>query len=237
MNSDSFHKLPRLYVDEALSTKAEIVLSAEQAHYLKTVLRRQTNDPIRLFNGRDGEFLCVLRDLGKKSMIASAERLLKPQVNDTPDIHLFFTPIKKTRMDWLIEKAVELGATHLHPVITQNTEIRDVNDKRLRQQIIEAAEQCERLTIPSLYNSIKFDALPRDVPILACLERGERIPVQKALKPGEPVFFLVGPEGGFTVGESTKILQQPNWTAISLGSRILRCETAACMALSAVMLR
>ncbi|HEY8189518.1 MAG TPA: RsmE family RNA methyltransferase, partial [Micavibrio sp.] len=187
MNNDSFSKLPRLYIDAPLAEGTDAALSADQAHYFRTVLRRQDGDNIRLFNGRDGEFLCVLRDLGKKSGIVSAERLLKQQTQDTPDVHLFFAPIKKARMDWLIEKAVELGVTHLHPVITQNTEVREVNDKRLRQQIIEAAEQCERLTVPSLHAPIKFDALPRDVPILACLERGERIPIQKALKPGKPV--------------------------------------------------
>jgi 16S rRNA (uracil1498-N3)-methyltransferase len=238
MDDNAFFKLPRLYIDTPLAEGADVPLSAEQAHYFRTVLRRQDGDRIRLFNGRDGEFLCMLRDLGKKSGIAFVERLLRQQqIQDTPDIHLYFAPIKKSRMDWLIEKAVELGVTHLHPVITQNTEVREVNDKRLRQQIIEAAEQCERLTVPSLHASIKFDALPRDVPILACLERGERIPIQKALKSGAPVFFLIGPEGGFTLDESAKIHQQSSWTAISLGPRILRCETAVCMALSAVILR
>lgn len=237
MSDNKFFKLPRLYIDTPLTEGEDVVLSADQAHYFRTVLRRQDGDQIRLFNGRDGEFLCTLHDLGKKSGMALIGHQLKKQSENAPEIHLYFAPIKKSRMDWLIEKSVELGVTHLHPVITQNTEVRDVNSTRLRQQIVEAAEQCERLTIPDLDDPIKFDALPRDIPLLACLERGERIPLQKAITPGQPVFFLIGPEGGFTAEESDRIYQHKEWTAISLGSNILRCETAVCVALGATILQ
>ncbi|MBI2234855.1 MAG: 16S rRNA (uracil(1498)-N(3))-methyltransferase [Micavibrio aeruginosavorus] len=236
MEQNAFFKLPRLYVDSPLVADAAVPLSAEQAHYFKTVLRRQDGDSVRLFNGRDGEWRCTLKDLGKKSGFAVTEEKIRPQPEPSPGIHLYFAPIKKSRMDWLIEKAVELGATHLHPVLTQNTEVREINVKRLRQQVFEAAEQCERLDLPELCDMVKLQSLPADLPILACLERGNASPISTALKSDSVACILIGPEGGFTAAETAWIGQQKNWTPASLGPRILRSETAACMALAAVLL-
>lgn len=241
--SEDFFKLPRLFIEAPLGEGDDLTLSADQAHYFKTVLRRQDGDQIRLFNGRDGEWLCALRDLGKKEGWAVVLRQIKPQPQNPPRVHLFFAPIKKSRLDWLIEKAVELGATDLHPVMTQNTEIRDVNDKRLTQQIFEAAEQCERLDRPMLHPVIKVQAitghLPPGVTFFACLERGETQALNRLLQDvplNRDVAVLIGPEGGFTAAEASWIMDQDGWQAASLGPRILRCETAVCVALTAIML-
>lgn len=236
MDENAFFKLPRLYVDAPLAAGSAIPLSPEQAHYFKTVLRRQDGDPVRLFNGRDGEWRCALKDLGKKSGLAVAAEKIRPQPDAAPGVHLYFAPIKKSRMDWLIEKAVELGATHLHPVLTQNTEVREINTKRLRQQVFEAAEQCERLDLPELCDMVKLQTLPEGLPMLACLERAEAAPLTAALRPKAVACILIGPEGGFTAAEAAWIGEQKNWIPVSLGPRILRSETAACMALAAVLL-
>lgn len=244
MNEDDFFKLPRLFVDAALSTGNDITLSADQAHYFKTVLRRQEGDKIRLFNGRDGEWLCTLTGLGKKDGRATPDHQIKTQPPAAPGVHLYFAPIKKTRMDWLVEKAIELGATNLHPIVTQNTEVRDVNAKRLQQQMFEAAEQCERLDLPVLHDLIKLPDLPKNLPagakLFSCLERGETLSIATlldALPSDKPVALLIGPEGGFTAPEAEWIGKQKDWSTASLGPRILRCETAVCVALTAVMLR
>lgn len=237
MSKDDTFKLPRLFVDSPLGPDQMVALNAGQAHYFKTVLRRENGDPVRLFNGRNGEWLCTLQNLGKKSGVAVAAEQIKQQPAPAPGVHLYFAPVKKVRMDWLVEKAVELGATHLHPVITQNTEMREVNDKRLRQQIFEAAEQCERLDMPVLCDTEKLYNLRHDGPVLACLERGDTRPVAQRVPEHGPVSILIGPEGGFTAAEAEWIAAQKNWFTVSLGPRILRCETAVCVALTACLLR
>lgn len=238
--SDDLFKLPRLYVDAPMQKDGVVTLSADQAHYFKTVLRRQDGDRVRIFNGRDGEYLCVLQELGKKGGLAVAERQTRPQPADSSAVHLFFAPIKKSRMDWLVEKAIELGATDLHPVITQNTEVRELNEKRLTQQMHEAAEQCERLDLPRLHDAIKLNALithaPTDALLLAALERGETKPIAEVVKTKRNIAVLIGPEGGFTAQEAEWIQTESGWNAVSLGPRILRSETAVCVALTAIML-
>lgn len=244
MSDDDLFKLPRLYVDAPLSAGDDLSLSADQAHYFKTVLRRQEGAFVRLFNGRDGEWLCTLTNLGKKDGLARPERQIKAQPAPSLGVHLYFAPIKKARMDWLVEKAIELGATDLHPVVTQNTEIRDINAKRLQQQMFEAAEQCERLDLPVLHDLIKLQDLPKHLPtdakLLACLERGETLSIETLLDRlhgDKALAILIGPEGGFTAPEADWIGKQKDWSPVSLGPRILRCETAVCVALAAVMLR
>lgn len=240
MNDDDLFKLPRLYVDAPIQKAGVVPLLPDQAHYFKNVLRRQDGDNVRIFNGRDGEWLCVLQEMGKKSGMAAAERQIKVQPENVRPVHLFFAPIKKSRMDWLVEKAIELGATDLHPVVTQNTEVRDVNVKRLEQQIHEAAEQCERLDLPRLHDIIKLNTLtdhaPKGATLLAALERGETKPIDQMI--GETAMaILIGPEGGFTASEAEWIQSKSGWTPVSLGPRILRCETAVCVGLTAIMLK
>lgn len=234
MISDDYFKLPRLYVEHDLSDKTLIELDAGQAHYLHNVLRRKNGEFIRLFNGRHGEWRGTLNDLGKKSGHVVLKDQLKAQPESTQRIHLIFTPIKKNRMDWLIEKAVELGVTDFHPVLTQNTEVRKVNAERIESQIFEAAEQCERFTIPALHKLKKLEVLwgewDTKTPVLACLERFETQNLQDVERDtSADIAFLIGPEGGFTAEEKLRIAKHS--IAVSLGDTILRCETAVVKAL------
>lgn len=242
MNKDETFKLPRLYTTEALAAETLIPLEAGQAHYLHNVLRRKEGDLIRLFNGKDGEWLACLRDLAKKGGNAQLTERLSPQPTLRRRVHLLFTPIKKHRMDWMIEKIVELGVTNLHPVLTQNTEVRKINAERIEAQIFEATEQCERFIIPTLHPLEALDkklaAWPphelggerKDIKVLACLERYDAPHIHKSgIAKNEDVAFLIGPEGGFTAEEKDKIAE--TCKAVTLGTTVLRCETAAIKAL------
>lgn len=234
-------KCQRLCVDDELKQGGRVVPDAAQFHYLKNVLRLPEEAPLRVFNGRDGEWLAALSYTGKKGAALLLQELLKPQpAAGSRRVHLAFAPIKKNRMDFLVEKAVELGAHALHPVLTQNTEVRTIREDRISLQIREAAEQCERLDIPSLLPLQKmedFIKTYRDMPVLACLERADARPLSgEAARTGDgDLAILVGPEGGFTAGECDILRQMDNVIPVSLGHRILRSETAALSALSLVM--
>lgn len=238
MPEDDLFKLPRLYLDAALRNERSAPLDPAQAHYFKNVLRRQDGQQVRVFNGRDGEWLGALENLSKKGGDVRLARQLRPQPPAPRPVHLYFAPIKKSAMDWLVEKAVELGATDLHPVVTQNTEIRKIAGDRLERQILEAAEQCERLDRPALHPLLPLDAALRtDIPVLACLERRDAAPVAAAVPGAGAVGLLIGPEGGFTAEEKEKIAALPHSVAVSLGDTVLRSETAAAYALIAVRIR
>lgn len=234
MNKDEIFKLPRLYTEYPLSDKVVIPLQNGQAHYLKNVLRRQNSDHVRLFDGENGEWLGQLQELTKKSgQVAIKEQTVK-QPKERRRIHLLVAPIKKSRMDWLIEKAVELGTTDFHPIITQNTEVRKINEERMHQQIFEAAQQCERLDIPKLHKieklESKLQSWDEQVPVLACLERFNAPHIHKSgIKKKANVGFIIGPEGGFTGEEKDAISDMA--VTVSLGKVILRCETAVVKAL------
>lgn len=236
---DDVIKRPRLYVDHDLTVGSGVLLTPEHVHYLKNVLRCPPGGTLRLFNGRNGEWLATLEYTGKKTAQAVAVKNLLPQPAAARSVHLVFAPIKKARMDWLIEKAVELGATHLHPVLTQNTDVRALNDERLRQQIIEAAEQCERLDVPVLHDVLKLDQVlgqwNKTIPLIACLERFDAMPLAHVLPEDGPIAFLIGPEGGFTRDEKDRLSAAPFIRPASLGPLILRSETAVCTALSVIL--
>ncbi|HEY8191628.1 MAG TPA: 16S rRNA (uracil(1498)-N(3))-methyltransferase [Alphaproteobacteria bacterium] len=231
MDSDGFIKLPRLYVESGLSAGGIITLPQEQAHYLRNVLRIGAGGRVRLFNGRDGEWAATVETSGKKEVSLRPEKKLKDQPPPPREVRLFFTPIKKARMDWLVEKAVELGVTHLHPVLTQNTDVRAINEERVRAQIIEATEQCERMDIPVLAPLQPLFTAIQEHKILACVERTDAPPLHKVLPPSGPVAILIGPEGGFSAEEKEKLSAAPSVGIVSLGPRILRAETAALVAL------
>ena len=233
--NDKTFKLPRLYTDEALVDQGVIALSTGQAHYLNNVLRKKDGEAIRLFNGKDGEWVGVLQNLSKKSGEARLDKQIIEQPTRAKRIHLIFAPIKKNRMDWLIEKAVELGVSEIHPVLTQNTEVRKLKTERINHQILEAAEQCERLDIPTLHDiknlGTLFDGWSKDIEIQACLERYDAQPIQSAHKStNQDIAVLIGPEGGFTAEEKAHIAKFA--TPITLGEQILRSETAVIKALS-----
>jgi len=234
-NSDT-HKYPRLYLDADFVHGSNVELEAGQNHYLRNVLRKQEGDFLRVFNGRDGEWLARILKLGKKL----GEAVLDICVRDQPEagvrreVHLYFSPIKKQRMDMLVEKAVELGVSALHPVITHRTVSRKINEERIRAQIIEAAEQCERMDVAELYPALGFGEVLAGIeaPLYACIERSDdALPIAKCELSGR-VAFLIGPEGGFDEAEIMQLRACEKVVPISLGDTILRAETAAIACLS-----
>lgn len=237
--------LPRLYSAVKLFGSAEIELDDKQTHYLKNVLRKAVGDQLRVFDGQNGEWLAEIAELSKKSTALTLIQQLKTQPKPDRRIHLLFSPIKKNRMDFLIEKAVELGATDLHPVLMDHTDIGKINQDRMVAQVIEAAEQCERLSIPELHSVKKFSSILAGKwhfteTVYVCLERTEDIAplsVQAAQSSKNDAALCIGPEGGFSESEKDTILKAPDKiTPVHLGSSILRSETAAIVALSLITL-
>lgn len=230
---DEYYKHPRLHVDQSLGEGRSVVLADGQAHYLKNVLRKNPGDKIRLFNEQDGEWLGVLRESSKKSAIAACETLLRGPQTRSRHIHLFFPPLAKDRLDFLIEKAVELGTTDLHPVIIHRSDIRKINEERVRAQIIEAAEQCERHDIPLLHELAPMEIVlaqwDETAPIFAALERAD---APSLVHTSATCGLLIGPPGGFTPEEKSDLTHLPFVKPVSLGQTILRTETAALFGLS-----
>ncbi|HZG10232.1 MAG TPA: 16S rRNA (uracil(1498)-N(3))-methyltransferase [Allosphingosinicella sp.] len=231
--------LPRLFVDRELYEGAALVLDGAPANYLANVLRLQPGAQVKLFDDRTGEWLAEIAEAGKKRIALRLAGHLRPR-EDVPDLWLVFAPIKKGRIDWVVEKATELGAARLMPVITQRTIVDRLNLERLRAHAVEAAEQCERTALPGLDGPVKLAALLRDWPTERTLffadeTGGEPFAAAAAgVEPG-PAAVLIGPEGGFTADEAAAIRALPQARAISLGPRILRAETAAAAALAVWM--
>lgn len=224
----------RLYLNEEFSSGREILLSEDHVHYLRNVLRLDTGHNLRVFNGRDGEWLAEIVVLDKKrgTLVLRACQQTQPQAGRR--VRLLFAPIKKQRLDFLIEKGVELGASDFYPVLTARTENRHLKPERVTAQMIEAAEQCERLDVPVLHSSESLHALLKvwDGPtILAGLERAEA-PALSSFPLGKDCAFLIGPEGGFDPQEADLLQSSGKVQAVSLGPAILRAETAALFCLS-----
>lgn len=235
--SNDLSKSSRLYVHADLHSDAGVSLPDDQAHYLKNVMRATVGDSVRLFNGRDGEWHGVIDTLDKKKAVLSLSAQIREQPAPRRPVHLLFAPIKKARMEWLIEKSVELSVTDLHPVITHHTEVRDINHERTLAQIIEATEQCERLDIPHLHELRPLKNVlgdwPKDIPVMIGLERADA-PILGDILPAQgPLAFLIGPEGGFSAEEKSWPDSLPILKPVSLGPDILRAETAACYVLVA----
>ena len=228
----------RLFVADDLGEGQSLVLNKDQSHYLVTVMRRKTGDQVRLFNGRDGEWRAVLTEAHKKSCIFNLKEQLRPQETE-PDLWLLFAPIKKTPIDYVAQKATELGVSALMPVLTRYTAATRVNEKRLAANAREAAEQCERLKLPEIHELQKINAVlsewPADRILIFCDEGGGCQPILTALQEAEPSgkwAVLIGPEGGFAPEERKKIRALPQTLPVSLGGRLLRADTAAIAALS-----
>lgn len=233
-----YYKHPRLYLKAALKENTILPLEEGQVHYLRTVLRKNVGDLVRVFNGADGEWLCAIQKLEKREGVITAQKCLRVQKTNQSNIHLYFAPIRKHRLDILIEKAVELGVSEFHPVITNRTENRNFNKERLQAQIFEAAEQCERLEIPQLHTPVTLAAAlkeGRGFPLYAALERGDAPPLSAQRIEGD-AGFLIGPEGGFDEEEMQAILSAAV-TPITLGEAVLRAETAAILCLAYCRLR
>jgi len=236
---DDLITLPRLYTPESLGIQSQITLNAGQAHYLKNVLRQELGAKLKVFNGKDGEFLADITMLSKKSGTARITERLRAQPENTREIHLVFSPLQKHRMDFLIEKSVELGVTHFHPTIMKRSNIRKINVERLEAQIIEACEQCERLDIPTLttIKDLHTKITPHNLPTTVLWAR-ERMDQPPSLKlEGNDTGIIIGPPGGFAPEETALLEKQAHILPISLGPDILRTETAALCILSALKLR
>ena len=228
--------LQRLFVDTPLAAGGLVSVEGPQAHYLANVLRMGAGDQLLLFDGVSGEWLAEIGEAGKKCMALAVIEATRPQ-ETVPDLWLAFAPVKKGRVDWLVEKAVELGVAHLVPVVTQRTIIDKLNLQRMRAHIVEAAEQCGRTSLATIDAPVKLDAFLRGLDAQRALyfadENGGE-PAVSAFAPG-PATLLTGPEGGFTPDEAAAIRAAPGATAISLGPRILRAETAALAGVAAWM--
>jgi 16S rRNA (uracil1498-N3)-methyltransferase len=243
----------RLFVDAALRVGASIACSPEQANYLGNVLRMKDGDAILVFNGRDGEWSARLVPRGKRKLDLEVVAQTRAQLGG-PDIDYLFAPLKRSRLDYMVQKATEMGVARLRPVITRHTQAERVNTERMRANAIEAAEQCGILRIPQVDEPVKLGrALETWDPsrrLIFCDELAEvshPIDALVALRPsaplgkaGEarapclPLAVLIGPEGGFSPEERTKLNALPFTLPLSLGPRIMRADTAAVAALALV---
>lgn len=233
----------RLYVQAPLAQGARITCDDAQANYLRNVLRLAAGDLLLVFNGRDGEWLAAVAPVGKRGAeleIGEQKRLQE----GGPDIRFLFAPLKRARLDYLVQKATEMGAARIEPVLTRRTIAERVNVERLASNVIEAAEQCGILRVPSVAEPVKLERLVKDWDasrrLIFCDESATvadpiaaiRSACQDLLSPS--VAVLIGPEGGFDPEERALLLAQPYTLVISLGPRIMRADTAAVAALAVV---
>jgi 16S rRNA (uracil1498-N3)-methyltransferase len=232
----------RLYIDAVLLAGARVALGEDQAHYLVNVLRLAAGARILVFNGRDGEWQAELTDIKKRGATLTLEHQTRPQTNG-PDIDYLFAPLKRSRLDYMVQKAVEMGVARLRPILTQRTIAERVNLDRMRANAIEAAEQCGVLRIPDVLDPVKFDAVlaswDATRTLIFCDEAADTKNPLEALGKivSGPLALLIGPEGGFDARERAALLAKPFVRPISLGPRIIRADTAAVAALALVNAR
>lgn len=230
----------RLFVDQNLPGSGSIALSQEDSHYITTVMRMKVGGKVLLFNGRNGEWKSSIEDVHKRRAVLSIEEQTKPQGQE-PDLWLVFAPIKKTRIDFMAQKATEMGVSRLVPVFTKHTNVDRVKTERLVANAKEAAEQCERMMVPKVDEPQKLDQVlanwPEGRQLMFCDEdlsgttAIEKLSALKKVGP-EPWAILIGPEGGFFEDEREKLNGLSFAHKVSLGPRILRADTAAIAALA-----
>lgn len=229
----------RLHVDSPLAAGQTVALTPAQAHYLATVMRARAGETVALFNGRDGEWRSVVTDLGRKGGTLEVGDRLREQTVEG-DLWLLFAPLKKDATDMVVEKATELGVARLLPVMTDNTAASRLNTDRARANAIEAAEQCERLSVPTVDEPAPLARLlagwDAARPLLVADEtgRGEPLAAVAARLEGAALAVLIGPEGGFSHSELDALRRLPFVVPVGLGPRILRAETAALAALACI---
>ena len=232
-------RTPRVYLDAPLAAGLAVSFDRGQANYLLNVLRLKHGDALLLFNGRDGEWQARLTGTGKRTLTGVVGERLREQPRP-PDLHFLFAPLKHARLDYLVQKAVEMGASRLQPVITRHTQVARVNLDRMRANVIEAAQQCGILSVPEVADPVAFNGAigEADRLLVFCDEDAEvKDPVAAlaaAARAGAPLAVLIGPEGGFAEEERDALLRRPNVVRIALGPRILRADTAAVAALALV---
>jgi 16S rRNA (uracil1498-N3)-methyltransferase len=229
----------RLFVDIDLAAGASIACAAPQAHYLRNVLRLPDGSEVRIFNGVDGEWRAMVRHDGRRGVLLEAIEQTRQQ-DSGPDLDFLFAPLKRSRLDYVVQKATELGVARIQPVMTERVVAERVNLDRLDANIIEAAEQCGVLRVPDLDDTQELtavlDAWPGDRRLIFC---DEAAPVADPIRtlaalPRGPMAVLIGPEGGFSEAERGALQAKPFVTTLSLGPRMLRADTAAVAALTLV---
>ncbi len=234
MDSDSLRAKIRLYVDHPLGAGQAIALSQPQAHYLGNVLRKGPGTPLALFNGRDGEWRAELVEIGRRAAVALCQTLAAPQ-QMPPDLWLIFAPIKKTRTDFIVEKASELGAARILPVQTDFTNSERIRQDRLQAHAVEAAEQCGGTYVPEVAALQPLARLLATWPEGRALIFADESLADQARTmplPAAPAAILIGPEGGFSESERKSLRAMGNVHSLALGPRILRADTAAVAALT-----
>jgi 16S rRNA (uracil1498-N3)-methyltransferase len=240
-------RTPRLHVEAALAAGGKLGLDGSQVNYLRNVLRLQGGDPVLVFNGRDGEWRATLADVGKRAIALAVVERTRVQTQAL-DLHYLFAPLKHARLDYMVQKAVEMGVARLQPVLTRHGQVGRVNLQRMRANAVEAAEQCGILTLPEIAPPVTFermisergaerllvfcdeDAEVND-PLAALAAARQRMSTDTA---APPLAVLVGPEGGFAEEERAALLRLSNVARLALGPRILRADTAAVAALALV---
>jgi 16S rRNA (uracil1498-N3)-methyltransferase len=234
-----FHS-PRVYVEQPLVTGAAITLEQPQAHYLRDVLRLKPGDRVLVFNGREGEWRARLEAAGRRGLALQIEAQTRPQT-EGGDLHYLFAPLKRARLDYMVQKAVEMGVSCLAPVMTRHTQAERVNVERMRANAIEAAEQCGVLRLPEVTPPVPLAdalaALEADRLLVFCDEDAPIADPAAALARvagAASLAVLVGPEGGFAPEERDMLLARSNIVRLGLGPRILRADTAAVAALAMV---
>lgn len=229
----------RLYLDVPLRRAAVIECDRAQANYLLNVMRLKDGQQIAVFNGREGEWLAALNRDGRKAATLALLDQIRPQAAG-PDLHYIFAPLKRARLDYMVQKAVELGVSRLTPVITAYTQAERINLERMQANAIEAAEQCGILSLPDIDSPVKLVDLinewDKSRALIFCDEsKGLASPVEDLQQlQGRAVSVLIGPEGGFSAEEGLLLGSQEFVTSLSLGPRIMRADTAAVAALTLV---
>jgi 16S rRNA (uracil1498-N3)-methyltransferase len=233
-------RAPRLFVDAPLGAGETVALEPNQANYLGNVLRLSSGDSILVFNGRDGEWRASISGRKRPEIIGIVEQT---RLQDhLPDLAYVFAPLKHARLDYMVQKAVEMGAASLQPVLTRFTQVSRVNGERMRANVIEAAEQCGILSLASVADPVKLESYlaRREAPrlLVFCDEAADVADPLQALRnekaAASGIDVLIGPEGGFAEEERAILLRQPRILRLSLGPRVLRADTAAVAALALV---
>lgn len=227
--------LPRLFVEQPLAGAGEIAIDGAQAHYLASVMRVKPGDAVALCDDISGEWLGIVDEAARRTVRLRIERQLRAR-ETVPDLWLLAAPIRKGRLDWVAEKACELGVARFVPVRTRRSVVDRINRERLRAHMIEAAEQCGRTALPALAELVALDALLADWPqhraLIFADETGGAPLAEAAAATPAPAAILIGPEGGFDERERTLIRALPAARPVSLGPRILRADTAAVAAVA-----
>jgi 16S rRNA (uracil1498-N3)-methyltransferase len=233
-------RAPRLFVDAALREGERIALERNQSNYLGNVLRLAAGETILVFNGRDGEWQAAIEGRKRPDGLSIVART-RPQ-DRLPDIAYVFAPLKHARLDYMVQKAVEMGASRLQPVLTRHTQVSRVNSERMRANVIEAAEQCGILSLAEVAEPVALERYldkRETVRLLVFCDEAAGISnpieaLQQGLTAAEGIDILIGPEGGFAEEERALLLRQPKTLRLSLGPRILRADTAGVAALALV---